>query len=104
TAHSNFQSILTSHPNLVRGTFILPIGLLGDKLKLTINDTILFTRIIKYLIATFDSALCVADQCENILEDRLRDLTSIHNKWQSLPHDQTKREQRIHRMLSASKI
>jgi hypothetical protein len=103
-AHSNFQSILTSNSNLVRGTFTLPIGTLGDKLTLTINDTILFTRIIKYLIATFDSALCVADQCENILEDRLRRLTSVNNKWQSLPHDQTKREQRIHRMLSASKI
>lgn len=103
-AHANFQTVLISNPKLVRGIFTLPIGTLGEKLTLTTKDIILFTRIIKYLIATFDSALCISHQCENILEDRLRVLTSINNKWHSLPHDQTKREQRIHRMLTASKI
>lgn len=105
TSHSNFNAVLTANPNLLRGTFNLPLGSIGEKIQLNVNDVILFTRIIKSLIATFDAALCVSENCEDILEDRLKGLISTnHSKWQSLPMDQTKREQRIHRMLSASKI
>jgi hypothetical protein len=68
------------------------------------KDVILFTRIVKHIISTFDAALCVSRQCESILETRLNSLIAKDIKWQSLPGDNTKRERRIDRMLSAARI
>lgn len=103
-AHSNFSQVLATNPNLLRSPFSLPIGIIGEKIQLNIKDVILFTRIIKCLISTFDAALCVSINCESTLETRLRSLLSINNKWKSVPIDVVKRQQRIHRMLTASRI
>jgi hypothetical protein len=104
SAYTQFSNALIASPTLFRHSFSLPAQVLGKKIKLNVKDVILFTRLIKSLIATFDAALCISINCEFILEQRLRSLASINNKWQSLPIDKTKREQRIHRMLSVSKI
>jgi len=88
-AHSQFNSVLASNTNLLRGTFTLPMDIIGEEIKLNVKDAILFTRIIKNLIVIFDAALCVSNRCENILEKRLRDLASINSKWQSLPSNQS---------------
>jgi hypothetical protein len=103
-AHSDFNQVLITNPNLLRSTFSLPLGAIGEKIQLNIKDVILFTRIIKSLISTFDAALCVSLNCESILENRVRNLVSTNVKWKSLPRDTAKRQQRINRALTASRI
>jgi hypothetical protein len=103
-AHTNFQDVLTQKPLLFKHHFSLSAPTLGDKIKLNVHDIILFTRLIKCLIATFDAALCVASSCEVILQDRLRTIATGKDKWRNLPSNQQRREQRIHRLLSASRI
>jgi len=103
-AHTNFKQVLIMNPNLLRGSFVLPSNSIGEKIQLEIKDIILFTKIIKALIATFDAALCVSINCESLLASRLSSLVTSNIKWQNLPTDRLKREQRIHRMLSTLKI
>jgi hypothetical protein len=57
------------------------------------------------MICTFDAALSVAMASEQLLEQRLRGLIqSGASKWRTLPADPARREQRVHRMLAASRI
>lgn len=91
-------------PSPFRNNFTLPAQTLGEKIILNIRDCILFATIARKLICTFDAALSVAAQSEDLLEHRLRNLTSRNDKWRNLPSDQQKYEQRIHRMLTAAKI
>jgi hypothetical protein len=103
-AQSDFIHIQSTGKLILKHTFVLPISTLDSRIKLNLPDVILFTRLVKYLISTFDAALCVSVSCESILKERLRSLIVKDVKWQSLPHDLTKRERRIDRMLSAAKI
>jgi hypothetical protein len=104
SAQGHFLNILTPTQIIFKHSFSTPTNVLGSKIKLNINDVIFFTRVVKSLIATFDAALSVSLKCELVLENRMKSLTSENNKWDSLPANKIRREQRIHRMLSASKI
>lgn len=84
--------------------FKLPKLVIGQRITLDLRDCALFATIVRRLICTFDAALSVSSASEVILEQRLKTLISRTPKWNSLPSDPAKRTQRIHRMLSASRI
>lgn len=94
------------HPSPFRKAFALPAQTLGQHIVLDMRDCILLATIVRKLICTFDAALSVAAASEALLERRLRSLTggAASAKWISLPSDPAKREQRVHRMLAASRI
>lgn len=96
----------TRLPSPFRNAFALPAQSFAEPIKLNMRDCILFSTIIRKLICTFDAALSVAAASEVLLENRLRNLlgTGTSAKWVSLPHDPAKKEQRVHRMLAASRI
>ena len=91
-------------PSPFRHQFSLPTQTQGSKIVLHLKDCVLLTTIVRRLICTFDAALSVAMASERLLEKRLRSLVATGPKWLSLPKDRPKREQRVHRMLSASRI
>jgi len=91
-------------PNLFRHQFSLPKQIMGQRIQLNLRDCILFATLVRKLICTFDAALCVTVTSEKLLEQRLRTLVSTNPKWTNLPGDPTKRAQRVHRILSASRI
>jgi len=95
-----------AQPSPFRKTFALPAQALGNRIALDMRDCVLFATIVRKLICTFDAALSVAAASEVLLERRLRSLTGgpASAKWISLPSDPAKREQRVHRMLAASRI
>ena len=102
--YDELTAIQSVSPSPFRHPFSLPVQSLGKKIELDIKDCILFSTIVRKLICTFDAALCVSSASEAILEQRIRALVSNNPKWNNLPNDPAKREQRIHRILSASKI
>lgn len=102
--HAQLSSTQRVLPPPFRHTFSLPTQLLMDKINLDMKDCILFATLIRRLICTFDAALCVSLTSEELLEKRLKRLVATHPKWKSLPSDKAKREQRVHRMLAASRI
>lgn len=102
--HTNVYAVQSANPSPFRHNFALPAQTLGKKIELHLRDCILFATLVRKLICTFDAALCISTQSEQQLEQRLRSLVSTSPKWTSLPKDQAKREQRVHRMLAASRI
>lgn len=91
-------------PSPFRNSFILPNQTLGQFIELDLKDCINFATVVRKLICTFDAALSVSISSEDILEQRIRGLVSNNPKWNNLPSDPVKREQRVHRILAASKI
>lgn len=87
-----------------RNNFSLHAQVLDEKIELNLKDCVLFATITRKIICTFDAALCVAGNSESILETRLRRLIKTTPKWLNLPTDPKRRQQRVHRMLAASKI
>lgn len=102
--HVEVVKIQNNNPSLFKHKFKLPTPILNSKIALDIQDCILFTRIIKKIICTFDAALSVSSSGELLLQKRLENLISNNSKWTNLPSDKTKLIQRVHRMLSASRI
>lgn len=96
----------SAQPSPFRNAFTLPAQTLGERIALDLRDCVLFATVVRRLICTFDAALSVAAACEGLLEGRLRSLTGgpASAKWISLPSDPAKKEQRVHRMLVASRI
>jgi hypothetical protein len=102
--HTELATIQAVSPSPFRNNFILPNQTLGQSIELNLKDCINFATIVRKLICTFDAALSVSIASEAILEQRIRNLVSNNPKWNNLPSDPVKREQRVHRILSASKI
>ncbi|MFK4050622.1 hypothetical protein [Acinetobacter venetianus] len=102
--HAELVTIQLTTPLLFRNNFILPSLTLGQSIELSLKDCINFATIVRKLICTLDAALSVSITSEAILEQRIRNLISNNSKWNNLPSDPVKREQRIHRILAASKI
>lgn len=102
--HTKVKSVQAATPNPFRHPLSLPQQILGKRIQLNLRDCILFATIVRKLICTFDAALCVTATSERLLEQRLRSLVGANPKWTNLPGDPAKREQRIHRILSASRI
>lgn len=98
------QTVPLGQTGPFRHPFAHPVQTLDMKIDLNLRDCVLFATLVRKLICTFDAALCVTAASENLLEQRLRKLVSSSPKWISLPHDPVKRAQRVHRMLSASRI
>jgi hypothetical protein len=74
---------------------------------LDIKDCTLFAQqVVRKLICTFDASLSVAAPSELLLEKRLRLLIGAKagGKWTNLPADPVKKQQRVNRMLKASRI
>lgn len=94
----------SKHPSPFKNDFTLPAQVLNQKIVFDLRDCILFGTIARKLICTLDAALSVASKSEELMENRLRNLSSRNDKWKNLPSDPLKYEQRIHRMLSAAKI
>lgn len=96
----------SAQPSPFRNAFELPAQSLGERIELHMRDCILFATIVRKLICTFDAALSVAAASEVLLERRLLSLfgAGTSAKWISLPSDPAKKEQRVHRMLAASRI
>lgn len=101
---AKLTAVQGGHPSPFRHSFTLPSQALEAKIELNLRDCVLFATIVRKLICTFDAALCVAIASEQLLEQRLRRLTKTSPKWRSLPSDSAKLEQRVHRMLAASRI
>lgn len=101
---ANVKSIQETTPSPFKHSFNLPNQIVDKKIELDIRDCILFATLVRKLICTLDAELCVAAQCEIILENRLKKIIAQSSKWQSLPADPKKKEQRVHRLLSASRI
>ncbi|EMX6258920.1 hypothetical protein AAHH43_003168 [Pseudomonas aeruginosa] len=97
-------SLQSMHPSPFKNNFTLPPQELNKKINLDLRDCVIFGTIARKLICTFDAALSVASRSEEIMESRLRSLSSKNEKWKNLPSNPIKYEQRIHRMLSAAKI
>lgn len=102
--HADLVAIQSSTPSPFRHKFILPNQTLGQDIELNIKDCINFSTVVRKLLCTFDAAFSVSIASESILEQRIRSLISNNPKWKNLPVDPAKREQRVHRMLAASKI
>jgi hypothetical protein len=102
--YGELVAIQSSSPSPFRHPFSLPAQTLGKKIELDIKDCILFATTVRKLIGTFDAALSVSVASEAILEQRIRNLISNNPKWNNLPNNPAKKEQRVHRILSASKI
>lgn len=102
--YGNVSALQTITPLPFNHLFNLPPQSLGSKIQLDIRDCILFATLVRKLICTFDAALCVTNTSEAILEARLKNLIKQSPKWNSLPVNPLKKAQRIHRMLSASRI
>lgn len=102
--HADLSAVQVVTPSPFRSSFILPSQTLGHRIELDLKDCINFATIVRKLICTFDAALSVSVASEIILEQRIRQLKSNTPKWNNLPSDPAKKEQRIHRILSASKI
>lgn len=103
--HVALSSVQNIQPALFRHPFQLPAQNLDKRINLNLKDSILFATLVRRLICTFDATLCVHVNSEQVLEKRLRNLIGTKaSKWRSLPKDQEKREQRVHRMLAASRI
>jgi len=84
--------------------FALEIPILGDKIKLKLDDCKLFSFIIRNIIATFDAELSKHIKSEDILKNRIRDLISTSHKWKSISSDPDKKLKKIHRILVASRV
>lgn len=102
--HVMLSTEQNAQPTPFRHTFALPNQSPGSKINLHLKDCILFATLVRSLICTFDAALSVSATSEQLLEQRLRSLVATSSKWSSLPNDQAKRQQRVHRMLAASRI
>jgi len=102
--HGELLAVQAAAPSPFRSNFILPSQILGQCIDLNLKDCINFATVVRKLICTFDAALSVSIASEAILEQRIRKLISNNPKWNNLPSDPTKREQRVHRILAASKI
>jgi hypothetical protein len=100
------QAAQPAQPSPFRKPFALPQQAPGERIALNMRDCVLFAGIVRKLICTFDASLSVAAASEVLLERRLRSLTGSGTsaKWISLPNDPAKKEQRVHRMLAASRI
>lgn len=101
---SSLSTAQSLQPAPFRHLFALPAQSLGDRINMHLGDCTLFATLVRKIICTLDAALCVSDTSEQILEQRLRLLVSKNPKWINLPADPTRREQRVHRMLAASRI
>jgi len=102
--HANVSTVQSTQPTPFRHMFAMPSQTLGKKIDFNLKDCILFATVMRKLICTFDAALCVSSSSELLLERRLRSLVATSTKWTSLPKDQARREQRVHRILAASRI
>lgn len=91
-------------PAPFRHLFVLPMQPLGDRICMHLGDCTLFATLVRKVICTLDAALCVSETSEQILEQRLKLLVTKSPKWVNLPTDPMRREQRVHRMLAASRI
>ncbi|RAI71929.1 hypothetical protein DOZ80_08850 [Pseudomonas fluorescens] len=94
----------SKQPSPFKNNFALPKLVLDQKITLDLRDCIRFGTIVRKLICTLDAALSVASKSEDLMEQRLRSLLNTNEKWKNLPSNQSRYEQRIHRMLSAAKI
>ncbi|WP_281990751.1 hypothetical protein [Sulfitobacter geojensis] len=86
------------------GGFLITPQNVGEPINLEIRDVILFSTVVRRTIFTLDAALSVSNACELLLEEKLRDLIATASKWQQLPTEPSKLEQRCHRMLSACNV
>lgn len=84
--------------------FSLHTPILGEKIKLNLNDCKLFAFAIRNLVATFDAELSKHIKSEEILENRIKKLISTANKWKNVTTNPAKRLNTIHRILVAAKI
>jgi hypothetical protein len=91
-------------PSPFRNSFSLTGQSPNTKIELNLRDCVLFATVVRKLICTFDAALSVSTASEGLLEMRLLRLTKTSPKWKNLPTDPARREQRVHRMLAASRI
>lgn len=101
---AKLTAVQVLQPSPFRNSFALPTQSFDTKIELNLRDCVLFATIVRKLICTFDAALSVASASEQLLELRLRRLIKTSPKWTSLPGNPAKRDQRVHRMLVASRI
>ena len=102
--HARLVAIQSQTPLPFAHRFNVPQPIVGSRIVLDLHDCILFATLVRRIICTLDAALCVSVASETILEDRLRTLIAQDHKWRNLPSDPARRQQRIHRILSASRI
>ncbi len=84
--------------------FTLDSPILGNRIKLNLEDCKLFSFMIRNIIATFDAELCIHFKSEKILEDRIKNLIATSNKWIQISSDVNKKLKKIHRILVASRV
>ncbi|MCS3820169.1 hypothetical protein [Chromobacterium alkanivorans] len=87
-----------------RHAFALPAQTLEEPIILNQRDCILLATAVRRLICTLDAALSVAAASEGLLEQRIRKIIGNKPKWNSLPKDPAKKQERVHRILAASRI
>jgi len=101
-AYNNLNSIKQNSSILLKFTLNAPI--LGNRIKLNLEDCKLFSFIIRNIIATFDAELSIHCNSEKILENRIKNLIATSNKWKNISSDIDKKLNKIHRILIAARI
>lgn len=101
---SELMSAQANTPAPFRHPFSLPSATLDAPIVLHLKDCILFSTIVRFLICTFDAALCVSVNSEALLIERVRSFKSKNSALKNFPHDPAKRSQRFRRLLSAARI
>ncbi|MEB8479659.1 hypothetical protein P2G56_14715 [Cronobacter malonaticus] len=93
----NHRGQLTKFPiNLSQPT-------LDSEINISIRDSVIFYSYIKYIIITFDAALCVSLNSEDYMSHRIKNYINSNKKQvYYIPHDTAKKERVVKKILLGS--
>jgi hypothetical protein len=98
------QESQAKDPSPFNHQFKLPPMTLGQPIVIDMRDSVLFSTVVRFLICTFDAALCVASACESILEERIRHVIEKDGQRRIWPVDAAKRIKRVRGILGSARV
>jgi len=101
--YSEVNSILNLRGQLTKFPINLSQPILDSKIEISIRDSVIFYSYIKYIIITFDAALCISKSSEDYMCHRIgKYISSNKQHAYHIPHSTTKKERVVKKILSGS--
>lgn len=101
--YSEVESMHIARGHLTKFPINLSQPTLDSKIEISLRDSVIFYSYIKYIIITFDAALCVSLNAESYMSHRIKKYISSNKKQvYHIPHSTTKKERTVRKILSGA--
>ena len=101
--YSEVESMHNARGQLTKFPINLSRPTIDSKIIIPIRDSVIFYSYIKYIIITFDAALCVSLSSENYMSHRIKEYINSNKKQvYHIPHNTSKKERVVKKILSGS--